>query len=288
MHKNYLENENLKIKIMQMEESNQRFDHLGCVFQVKNKKNGEIYLSQEEMPESFRNRGIGICDEFCASNPVGFAHAAYGEWFLKPGCGLLKKRTKHYSFRDIHELLPVEVKAISTEAFQEFQCECQYRSYAYHYKKRYSLEGRELKVEYELKNTGKSPIIWQTYAHNFFLPQAMDICGMRLRCENIPLKAMKLLEGEEILEFKGKEGSVIKQPEKGTLYVAEMLPDLPKGYRYVLLNAFNEEKIWESGDFIPIKFKIWLDKNCFCPEIFGEFSAYEGETVYWSRTYEFV
>ena len=85
--------------ILKMNRENQRFDHLGHVGQVRN--NGRVFLSEEKEPAVFCNKGKGICSEFTASRPVGFTDAEIGEYFLKIGCGLLRKTDENYSFRNV-------------------------------------------------------------------------------------------------------------------------------------------------------------------------------------------
>ena len=76
-------------QIDQMNEDNQRFDHAGYVKQVF--YNGIPYLSEEMEPILLSNKGRGICSEFGASHPLGFEEAKAGGWFLKIGCGMLRR-----------------------------------------------------------------------------------------------------------------------------------------------------------------------------------------------------
>ena len=88
--KRILESKKLLVEIGRMGMLNQRFDHLGYVHQIWEKNSKISYLSEEPRPFPEENKGIGICEEFCASRPIGFDEAQEGDWFITPGCGILK------------------------------------------------------------------------------------------------------------------------------------------------------------------------------------------------------
>lgn len=153
--------------ILKMNRENQRFDHLGHVGQVRN--NGRVFLSEEKEPAVFCNKGKGICSEFTASRPVGFTDAEIGEFFLKIGCGLLRKTDENYSFRNVYEFIPIQTKISSGRDYACAEAEQEeVRGYAYKYKKTYHVEGNCLTISHCLRNTGNRNLQWESYAHNFF------------------------------------------------------------------------------------------------------------------------
>ena len=79
-----------------LDNENQRFDHFGCVKQIK--YGNREFLSEEKNPILYQNKGGGICSEFSASSPIGFDEAGQGDWFVKIGCGIMKKSGTKYSF----------------------------------------------------------------------------------------------------------------------------------------------------------------------------------------------
>ena len=45
-----------------LDNENQRFDHFGCVKQIK--YGNREFLSEEKTPILYQNKGVGICSEF--------------------------------------------------------------------------------------------------------------------------------------------------------------------------------------------------------------------------------
>ena len=90
-----------------LDNENQRFDHFGCVKQIK--YGNREFLSEEKTPILYQNKGVGICSEFSASSPIGFDEAGQGDWFVKIGCGIMKKSGTKYSFNKQYSFIPLEV-----------------------------------------------------------------------------------------------------------------------------------------------------------------------------------
>ncbi len=291
----------LTVEIGQMDRENQRFDHLGHVAQVWDQEKGIVYLAKERAPVLEKNKGRGICDEFCASVPIGFEEAKAGEWFLKPGCGMLRKKDGPYRFTESYEFLPlkgqVEQKGNCISFWSESSC---VRGYNYFYEKRFQLSGRTLEISYHMRNRGNRPFSWQSYGHNFFLPGTADCGGLCLDLRGMPVKGLTLSCGNDVLTKetarygdKRKSYRVRTVPQEPSLYVAEMEPDrggsrFGAGYCYQLRSRDGSPLLREQGDFEPVKCKVWIDENCLCPEVFVEAHLAPEQDFYWKKQYTFL
>ncbi len=286
--KRILESKKLLVEIGRMGMLNQRFDHLGYVHQIWEKNSKISYLSEEPRPFPEENKGIGICEEFCASRPIGFDEAQEGDWFIKPGCGILKKKGGKYSFENVYEFKPLEIQEKITEeeiCFQTVQEEL--RGYGYVYEKKFFMAGESLCIQHKMENTGTRVLDWQSYAHNFFLPGAEDCRGFRLHSSYGKTGDWELLSGDDILKKNGEFLEVAAVPQKAPLYILRTEAHGKGGYQYMLMNPEKKRFVTEEGDFVPEKFKVWISRNCFCPEIFLQAKIEPGETFSWERRYSF-
>ena len=64
-----------------LDNENQRFDHFGCVKQIK--YGNREFLSEEKTPILYQNKGVGICSEFSASSPIGFLFSRTKFWGME-------------------------------------------------------------------------------------------------------------------------------------------------------------------------------------------------------------
>lgn len=277
-------------QIEEMNEDNQRFDHLGYVKQVFL---GDIpYLSEEEEPVLLSNRGRGICSEYGPSSPLGFAEAKVGEWFLKMGCGVLRRTEEDYSFCKEYDFVPLEVTSERRGDAVLFQAEQKETGgYAYRYEKIFRLGENGLILQYFFTNTGEKNILWQSYSHNFFRANLCRPETVRLQFDYGENLKLRHVSGENVLketgDEKGKESLMVaKRVADSSFYVGEFPKDrAPVGYKL----WFSQPKrgIGESIDLMPIKCKLWMAENCICPELFVEGNIKPGERLGFCRTYSF-
>lgn len=289
---NILSNDYLTIYIEGMKKINQRFDHCGCITQVHDNKRDINYLSKEENPVIKDNQGIGICDEFCASKPIGFEEAAIGEWFVKPGCGIMKKTGLKYKFTEKYPFNPIEVNTSKNENTIVFRAEQkEVNGYSYRYEKEYCLIGRELTITYKILNLGNKPILWQSYAHNFFLPGAYNVKNLHVKVNANSIKGWECTEGDPILMWDDvKQLEVKNNPILPALYIADFDSNIENTKNNMSIEIENNKmkcRIIESIDWNPIKLKIWIHEKCICPELFIEGNQCTNEEVQWKRKYSF-
>ena len=265
-----------------LDNENQRFDHFGCVKQIK--YGNREFISEEKTPILYQNKGVGICSEFSASSPIGFDEAGQGDWFVKIGCGIMKKSGTKYSFNKQYSFIPLEVHCQKKDKqIQFFSEQEEIRGYAYQYTKCISINSNCLHINYRIKNTGNRVLKWQSYSHNFFAADLKNQTGYELYFENV--KDLKFQNGEKILVSLKKGFQTCQLNQTESFYVAELEKEKRNGK--VELIFPNNMKIVETQNFSPVKVKLWMAENCICPESFYEGCVMPGNTVEWMRSYCF-
>ncbi len=143
-----------------------RFDHSGYVYSMTFQ--GVEFCTREHLDQPIGAGGAGICSEFGIFHPPGFDEAAIGEWFLKPGVGLLKKKSEHYFFHEPHECIldtvHIEKGHQSIRLITEGR---QTNGYHLNIKRTISLTFEGLIIQYDLENRGSKTILTEEYIHNF-------------------------------------------------------------------------------------------------------------------------
>ncbi|RYZ80402.1 MAG: hypothetical protein EOO68_37425, partial [Moraxellaceae bacterium] len=139
-----------------------RFDNTAMVNQVR--LNGSTYLAPNGLVDEFGIDGTGV---------IGFEAAKAGDNFLKIGVGkLVRHYGEDYDFwhqYKIRQLLPVRVQR-KGDVVTVRQNGYLAHKYGYAYTKRYRVlpKSATLVIEYELRNSGRRPITFNHYNHNWF------------------------------------------------------------------------------------------------------------------------
>jgi hypothetical protein len=113
--------------------------------------------------------GVGLCGEFGITIPVGFDSARAGDWFPKPGIGLLRRRDDApYDFMHPYEVKPFPLRVEESPRSLRFISEAlPCRGYAFRLEQTISIEANYVHFAYDLENTGEEPIETHEYRHNF-------------------------------------------------------------------------------------------------------------------------
>lgn len=264
-----LENGELKVIVKQASDNLLRFDRTGIVQQVIRKKDGLNYLTKEHLGDE-TNGGVGICNEFCPTIPIGYSEAKIGEYFLKPGIGCLKKKADQpYNFNNKYELVPEDIEIISGGNWVSYHGRADSRGgYAYAHSKKILLKENRIIIEYMLENTGEKPFYAEEYAHNFFSYNDTDEDNYYLDLEKMEIESFQYSE------------------EKGLSYAT--WHKRPDRYSYTVYEKNTRSSITESGNFSPVKFKLWKNDHCYCPECFIGITLDVNKSKKWTRQYEFL
>lgn len=185
-----------------------RFDHAGYLYSIA--LNGSEFCTTEHRDGPMGAGGAGLCSEFGIFHPPGFDEANPGDWFLKPGVGLLKKKSERYAFDEAYECLSDDVEVKQDK--QSIQFVVQGRAangYQLRIARTVTLTEQGVMIHYDLANTGAKEIHTEEYIHNFIsiggyqigpgyslkldaiwdhahLPECIKADGDRLICHDCP------------------------------------------------------------------------------------------------------
>ncbi|AIQ51716.1 hypothetical protein [Paenibacillus sp. FSL R7-0331] len=268
-----------------------RFDWTGFITQVTLEEGKHIFCVPESLIPGQGSGGMGLCNEFGISRTIGYDEAAAGEWFPKPGVGLLRKLEDiPYDFTADYPLQPSEMTADSSSCgiiYKVISAEC--RGYSFILTKQISLDEDRLIIDYTLENTGSKPIHTEEYIHNF-----------------IGINGAPAGEGYE-LRLPGEAG--VHEPESvytsGLLHVAgdrihwNAQPDRPfycrlggwepedADWYWELVHNPARAGVRESGSFRPERMALWGERHVISPEVFADISILPRHSKDWSRSYQF-
>lgn len=286
-----LKNKNLEIIIDLPDENYRetRFDWSGKIIEVKF---DEIIFGTTELPDIANQyeHGRGFYNEFGIDSPLGFEETKKGEWFHKIGVGLLKKEGMVYNFINSYDLLPCDFSIQKNAASIQFECTSELvNGYAYSLKKVITLLESGFQINYFLKNIGDKIIETNEYNHNFLaignesmnpnyvlkLPFELDTDSFK---ENV--------NPEQLVQFKSNQLSFSKTPEE--VFFFSYLNGTEKiQASWKFENSKLNVGVEECGDFLTSKVNLWGWKHVISPELFFEIKLQRGESVSWSRTYDF-
>lgn len=271
--------------------SGTRFDWTGFITQVTLEKGKHTFCVPESLKSGEGTGGIGICNEFGISRAIGFEEAPIGGWFPKLGVGLLQKQdSQEYNFFRSYPLTPFETEVVVKEDSLTYTIHpMEINGYAARLTKTISIKEDQLKIAYELHNTGELPIETDEYVHNF-----IGIDGLNI--------------GEDF-EFRLPGELIIEEPESA--YTRDLLvasgntlhwndePDRPfycklRGwdvadpqYSWELVHKPSGTGMRESGDFPIAKMALWGERHVVSSEVFVNISLLPRQSKAWSRTYQF-
>lgn len=279
-----LDSESLSVSICCLADDNRRFDHLGVVSQVVERASGRPYLTEEHPEGGHPDSGVGICEEFTPTFPIGYRVGADDAKLLKIGVGLveLAEAKPGYSARTSRLLRPERYETTGHRDRVRFRCVShRLGNYGYEYAKEVSLTDRTVGVAFFLRNTGAAALSIQTYSHNFF--------GMSDGAQLVAggMGSLSRLSGPPVVHSTGPGRYTVDRPRTGpTLYAVD--PDslqAKQAYRYAVSSG--GLVIQEVGDFRPCKFKLWAAVHCICPEVFAEVGLEPGQQATWKREFTF-
>lgn len=261
-----------------------RFDWTGFITDIT-LDGKHTFCVDESLIPGVGTGGRGLCNEFGIHEPIGYDEAQIGECFPKLGIGLLKRRApEEYRFWEPYEITPAPVEVITKEnrvSFISNSPEC--NGYSAVLRKDFTVEHNLMTVAYSLTNTGKKTLSTTEYIHNF-----VNIDGKGVGPHTL-LSFSFALHGEAV-------------PEVFTVYENTIgfkaIPDqefywAPKGYEgekacsWTLLDKETGVGLKESCDFPPLRVGIWGKAHVISPELFIDIHVNPGETLTWTRSYEF-
>lgn len=287
-----LSNEHLIIDIAAIGDyEGTRFDWSGFITGVTMRDGNHSFCVPESLAGGEGTGGMGLCNEFSLREAIGYEDTPVGGLFPKLGVGLLT-RIDHqpYQFYRNYPLKPYRIEAEQENAqtikFTVHPENCD--GYAARLVKSITVEGAQLRIDYQLTNRGIRALRTEEYNHNFF-----GIDGHQVGPEyalRFPFSIKPWSDEQETLD-----GVVI---EKGEVTWAGK----PKTPFYFHIDGFQNGMfswLWElehlpSGvgvreiSAFPVSAAaVWGTGHVVSPEIFIQIDLAPGESQDWSRVYEF-
>ena len=292
-----------------------RFDWSGFVTQVTLDGRHTFCVPEDYDPQKGTG-GIGLCGEFGNEKAIGYAEAAAGELFPKLGIGLLRKPDNDtYKFMRDHEIVtpfPIRIEQDETQTtFTVEPVEC--NGYAIRTRKTLRAEGNRLEISEQLENVGTKAIHTEEYYHNFIgidgLPLGPDY-RLRFPYEWKPEKIAEMYRSflpgvlksitpgfvldfllrrmmdDRVLVLEGKEVTFNEKPQKA-FYGRSSGFFKTEQPQWEIAQSASGVSLKEYDDFSPLRVAIWGTAHVVSAEVFIDLQANPGETLSWSRSYEF-
>lgn len=267
-----------------------RFDWSGVMSSLGFK--GHSYFGQwfEKYSPDIHDAIMGPVEEF---TPAGYEEAKTGEFFLKPGVGMLVKPDESaYSSFNLYKIKNSGTWTVNKSPGQViFTHMLKDADYAYEYKKTVQLtEGKpELILTHVLKNTGRKAIETNVYDHNFFMIDNTPT-GPDLRVKFAFTPGGKFQGPEDIPDFQGNQLLFKRKIVKGeNIYCGGLsgVGSTARDYDIKMENIKTGAGVRISGDRPLLKLVFWACPTTFCPEPYIHIKIEPGQEFTWKLTYEF-
>lgn len=235
---------------------------------------------------------MGPVDSF---DPLSYNETKTGETFVKIGVGVLTKPSDlPYDFSTVYPIRdPGTWKTRTKAARIQFLHILNDKDYPYEYTKTIELvEGKpEMKISYNLKNTGKEIIETQVFNHNFFVfDQHIIGAGFELIFKRDISCSVKGKGFGDIAEFQ-KNKLKIKRTlaENESVYCPSMkgLTNSADDYHIEIYCQRTGTGVRVRGDKPISKLAFWCSGNTICPEPYISIRIGPGQEFFWENTYEF-
>jgi hypothetical protein len=267
-----------------------RFDWTGFIKQVTLKGRGHTFCTVESHLPGKGTGGVGLCNEFGNTHPIGYDNAGSGQHFPKIGVGLLTRTSEEaYNFFAAYPVSPFIVHTDTTPDSVYFVSEPKMcRGYAIRLEKKISVRDRELSISYTMHNVGTESIVTNEYVHNFIAINDKPIGpDYILRFPNI-IKPIS-----EISESKGKALRLNNkeihwgEPVSNTFYCQFYGFKNPTPFYWELIHNKEMVGVRERGSAPASSLALWGESHVVSPEVFVDISINPGETQQWNRIFEF-
>lgn len=275
-----------------------RFSHTGFITKVLLDGTYQFCMPEQLLPNRRNSRGHGLCGEFVL--PTGEL-AKSGEWFFKPGVGLVRQTEDFQRFNifGIYEVqpFPITVYQESDASICFFQKGLPRRGYCADIKKTYSLMENQLILDIEVTNTGNETLDLSEYQHNFISLEQKPVGPgyvLELPCDKnlSQLEDATLSWGDERHLDSAvylKEHAVHWKDfmDEKVLYHESYDADPAVPASWTLRHENSSVAVTEEVDFTPSMIIVWSVEHCVCAELYYGAKITPGETARWRRTWTF-
>lgn len=261
--------------------SGSRFDWSGFVTQVTI-DGKHTFCAYESLIPGKGTGGIGLCSAF---EEIGHKEAEIGDYYPKPGIGLLHKSSdKPYSIWEQYDVIPSTVQTVQQESTAGFVCESpECNGYSFTLKKEIFLDGNRLIIAYCMENTGSKPFETEEFVHNFLCVDNMPI-GQDYTIR-VPYKPEFDIKLGGVLIF--DDEFVCKTHQNDSFYLFINGYEAARPHYWELRCNARNAGVRETSDFAVSGFHLWGMDHVISPEVFVKIALKPGESKVWERKYEF-
>lgn len=295
-----LENERLQITFTDPSKmTTPRFNHAGFITEVLLDQTYQFCMPEQILPNRRNSRGHGLCGEFVL--PTGEL-AKCGEWFFKPGVGLVQQTADFQRFNifGTYEIqpFPIIVEQPSQDTIIFKQTGPSHDGYGAEICKTYRLENNQLILDIEVTNTGAKTLDFSEYQHNFVSLEQKPVGPgyvLELPCDKnlSQLEDATLSWGDERHLDSAvylKEHSVYWKDfmDEKVLYHESYEVDSQAPARWTLRHENSSVSVSEEVNFTPSMIIVWSVEHCVCAELYYNAKILPGGTARWRRTWTFT
>lgn len=290
-----LKNECLRVEIAEPGEhpnDGVRFDRAGFITEVVLNNERHFCANEPKNLSHPSTGGRGLCCELMLDLS---GEAKVGESYPKFGVGLIKKETDEpYVFFGKYQIehFPVEFTATETQAeFRTAAIPCM--GYALKQRKKISVKGNCLTVEYELENVGEKAVAIQEYCHNFLSIDGMaispdyvlDIPGL----EDQGREAKKhRVSGKEMHLVGNGHGFTFAKADPAVFHYSARVETVKAPFGWRLAHKGAKAYIEGEESYVPERMDVWGTDHLISPELFQRIELVPGEAAAWTRKLTFV
>ncbi len=255
-----------------------RFDATAWIKQVRVGKR-RFLLEEHGLTDEFGPSGVGV---------LGYESARTGQSFVKIGVGeLTRDSNEQYRFSHGYPTKKWFPTRVTEWRFDRLSVEQSggLGDWAYEYRKTYRLRpaDHQLAIRYELRNSGRRPIRFEQYNHNWFRVDEMPIdeqysvqVAFAVKSPDKPWCALN----DDRFELLG----TVRSP----VYFSQRLMATDRQNVIMMRHAGSRCQITVTGDFAPRMFALYGQQDALCPEILADKEVAPGKTVVWERSYRFA
>jgi hypothetical protein len=261
-----------------------RFDLTGHAVQIT-LDGSHVFCAPESFTEDRGSGGLGLCNEFHDLDQTLFNSAPEGQPYPKMGVGIISKGSDNdYHFMNHYSKTPypMEVSADTSSAlFTVLPVECQ--GYAARLEKKVRVESNRLYFEYFFENAGKKAIEIMEYNHNFICIDRHSIGPDYQFTLPGPITMEKT---PDLLMVHGNEVTWKATPTE-PFYCNPSVAAGVSPHHWELVHKPSGVGVRETDSFPVHHLALWGTDHVVSPEVFVHSVLKPGESLRWSRGYEF-
>lgn len=291
-----LKNERLAVEIAKpgTAYAGSRFDWTGFITQVR-LDDRHTFGTYESIVPGEGSGGIGFCNEFGLSLPVGYDEAEVGGGYLKVGIGTVQR----YDDRpgDLVQMLNLKITDRAEISYRYtdtqavfFSVNPEINGYRCELEKSISLEDNRMIIGYTFRNIGKKTIHTDEYTHNFMCFDGHCIgpdyeISIALMPDEKMLAASRKFQPELLI---GEDSLCVSRTCEGkAFFIKSAAAASGREYSWKIREKTTGCSACETDSFVPKRMAVWGTKYAVAPEVFAEISLLPGEETCWNRVFRF-